>query len=152
MADALTEIVWMRASQSGRDLLWRPAPMDQTVAHPVVKRSLGNQLPPPTRPPPCSITTVTRLKADWWQDYEAWQKRDLSNRQFLYIWADGVYFKSRMAEEKQCVLVVISADEYGRKELLAMADGFCGCSGIRKESSRTRSYQSGLPQILWKCM
>ena len=43
-----------------------------------------------------SAKTVTRLKADWWQDYEAWQKRDLGSRRFLYIWADGVYFKPRM--------------------------------------------------------
>jgi len=50
----------MHASKSGRDLLWRPAPMDQTVAHPVVKRGLGDQLAPPTRPPPCSITSLTR--------------------------------------------------------------------------------------------
>lgn len=71
-----------------------------------------------------SATTISRLKADWWHDYEAWQKRDLGSRQFLYIWADGVYFKPRMAEEKQCVLVIIGADEYGRKELLAMTDGF----------------------------
>jgi putative transposase len=56
--------------------------------------------------------------------YEAWQKRDLGARRFLYIWADGVYFKPRMAEEKQCVLVIVGADEYGRKELLAMTDGF----------------------------
>jgi transposase-like protein len=62
-----------------------------------------------------SAKTVTRLKADWWQDYEAWQKRDLSSRRFLYIWADGVYFKPRMAEEKQCVLVIVGADECGRK-------------------------------------
>ena len=68
--------------------------------------------------------TVTRLEADWWQDYEAWQKRDLGSRRFLYIWADGVYFKPRMAEEKQCVLVIVGADEYGHKELLAMTDGF----------------------------
>ena len=71
-----------------------------------------------------SAKTITRLKADWWNDYEAWQKRDLSHRRFLYIWADGVYFKPRMAEEKQCVLVIVGADEYGRKELLAMIDGF----------------------------
>lgn len=71
-----------------------------------------------------SATTITRLKADWWTDYEAWQKRDLGSRRFLYIWADGVYFKPRMAEEKRCVLVVVGADEYGRKELLAMTDGF----------------------------
>ena len=71
-----------------------------------------------------SAKTITRLKADWWKDYEAWQKRDLGTRQFLYVWADGVYFKPRMAEEKQCVLVVVGADEYGHKELLAMTDGF----------------------------
>ena len=71
-----------------------------------------------------SSTTISRLKADWWADYEAWQKRDLSTRRFLYIWADGVYFKPRMVEEKQCVLVIVGADEYGRKELLAMTDGF----------------------------
>jgi len=46
-----------------------------------------------------SPKTITRLKADWWQDYDAWQKRDLGARRFLYIWADGVYFKPRMAEE-----------------------------------------------------
>lgn len=71
-----------------------------------------------------SAKTITRLKADWWTDYEAWQKRDLSHRRFLYIWADGVYFKPRMVEERQCVLVIVGADEYGRKELLAMIDGF----------------------------
>ena len=70
-----------------------------------------------------SAKTITRLKAAWWEDYEAWQKRDFGARRFLYIWADGVYFKPRMAEEKQCVLVIVGADEYGRKELLAMTDG-----------------------------
>ena len=74
--------------------------------------------------PGLSAKTITRLKADWWNNYEAWQKRDLSHRRFLYIWADGVYFKPRMAEERQCVLVIVGADEYGRKELLAMIDGF----------------------------
>ena len=71
-----------------------------------------------------SAKTITRLKADWWTAYEAWQKRDLGSRRFLYIWADGVYFKPRMSEEKQCVLVIVGADEFGRKELLAMTDGF----------------------------
>ena len=71
-----------------------------------------------------SATTISLLKADWWKHYQAWQRRDLSTRRFLYIWADGVYFKPRMAEEKQCVLVIIRADEYGHKELLGMTDGF----------------------------
>ena len=45
-----------------------------------------------------SAKTITRLKADWWAEYQAWEKRDLSARRFLYIWADGVYFKPRMSE------------------------------------------------------
>ena len=71
-----------------------------------------------------SARTVTRLKADRWSDHEAWQERDPGARRFVHIWADGVCFKPRMAEEKQCVLVGGGADEYGRKELLAMTDGF----------------------------
>jgi putative transposase len=58
-----------------------------------------------------SAKTITRLKAYCWQDDEAWQKRDLGSRRFLYIWADGVYFKPRMTWEKQCVLMIIGADE-----------------------------------------
>jgi transposase-like protein len=50
-----------------------------------------------------SAKTITRLKAAWWEDYEAWQKRDLGARRFPCIWADGVYFKPRMAEEKGTV-------------------------------------------------
>ena len=71
-----------------------------------------------------SATTISRLKADWWDEYDRWQRRDLSARRFVYIWADGVYFRPRMAEEKQCVLVLIGADEWGRKEIIGLADGY----------------------------
>ena len=71
-----------------------------------------------------SSTTITRLKADWWNDYDRWQRRDLSTRRFVYIWADGVYFKPRMAEEKQCVLVLMGADEWGKKEIIGLCDGY----------------------------
>jgi putative transposase len=46
-----------------------------------------------------SAKTITRLKADWWTAYQAWEKRGLGTRRLLYIWADGVYFKPRMADE-----------------------------------------------------
>jgi len=71
-----------------------------------------------------SSTTISRLKAEWWDEYERWQKRDLSTRRIVYVWADGVYFQPRMAEEKQCVLVLIGADEWGRKEVLGLSDGY----------------------------
>ena len=70
-----------------------------------------------------SSTTISRLKADWWDDYERWQRRELSARRIVYIWADGVYFQPRM-EEKQCVLVLIGADEWGGKEILGPTDGY----------------------------
>ncbi len=69
-----------------------------------------------------SSTTISRFKADWWEDYERWQRRDLSARHIVYVWADGVYFQPRM-DDKQCVLVLIGADEWGRKEILGLTDG-----------------------------
>ncbi len=70
-----------------------------------------------------SSPTISRLKSDWWEEYDRWQKRDLSARRIVYVWADGVYFQPRM-EEKQCVLVLIGADEWGRKEILGLTDGY----------------------------
>ena len=71
-----------------------------------------------------SSSTISRLKADWGAEYERWQRRDLSARRFVYVWADGVYFQPRMEEQKQCVLVLIGADEWGRKEVLGLTNGY----------------------------
>ena len=46
--------------------------------------------------PGLTASTIGRLKAVWWDEYEAWQKRDLSARRYVYFWADGVYFSPRM--------------------------------------------------------
>ncbi len=64
------------------------------------------------------------MKADWGAEYERWQRRDLSARRFVCVWADGVYFQPRMEEQKQCVLVLIGADEWGRKEVPGLTDGY----------------------------
>ena len=71
-----------------------------------------------------SSSTITRLKAAWWEEYETWRKRDLTGKRYVYIWADGVYFTPRLDGDRQCMLVIIGADEYGQKEVLAIADGF----------------------------
>ena len=71
-----------------------------------------------------SALTITRLKATWWAEYEAWRKRDLKGRHDVYIWADGVYFTPRLGDTRQCMLVIIGADEYGEKDVLAIMDGF----------------------------
>lgn len=70
-----------------------------------------------------SSGTVGRLKQQWEQDYDRWRKRDLSKRRYVYIWADGIYSRVRM-DDKLCLLVVIGADDTGRKEVLAVVDGY----------------------------
>ncbi len=69
-------------------------------------------------------STITRLKATWWEEYEVWRKRDLKAKRYVYIWADGVYFTPRLDGDRQCMLVIIGADEYGEKDVLAIMDGF----------------------------
>lgn len=74
-----------------------------------------------------SPTTITRLKQSWASEYEAWEKRSLRGKRYVYLWADGVYFNVRLESpenRKQCVLVVIGATASGTKELLAIQDGY----------------------------
>jgi transposase-like protein len=71
-----------------------------------------------------SATTVVRLKEIWTREYEEWSKRDLSEKRYVYVWADGVYCNARLEDERSCLLVVIGADSCGNKELLAVSDGF----------------------------
>jgi len=73
--------------------------------------------------PGLSASTISRLKTIWQQDLDTWQKRDLSHKRYVYIWADGIYCNVRM-EERQCLLVIIGATEDGKKELLALDSGF----------------------------
>lgn len=70
-----------------------------------------------------SANSVSRLKQQWEAEYDQWRKRDLSKRRYVYIWADGVYSKVRM-DDKLCLLVVIGVDDTGRKEVLAVVDGY----------------------------
>jgi putative transposase len=74
--------------------------------------------------PGLSPATVRRLTEGWQDEHERWQRRDLSARRYVYLWADGVYFTPRLEHERQCLLVLIGADASGRKELLAVEDGF----------------------------
>ena len=73
--------------------------------------------------PGLSAATISRLKTIWQEDLDQWQKRDLSFKRYVYIWADGIYCNVRM-EDRQCLLVIIGATEDGRKELLALESGF----------------------------
>jgi len=71
-----------------------------------------------------SSSTISRLKAAWEEEYLSWNRRDLSNKKYVYLWADGVYFNIRLEDARQCVLVIIGVNEMGKKELLAIEDGY----------------------------
>ncbi len=73
--------------------------------------------------PGLSASTISRLKTIWENEYKQWQNRDLSQKHYAYIWADGIYFNVRM-DDKQCMLVIIGATKDGDKELLAIEGGY----------------------------
>lgn len=74
--------------------------------------------------PGLSATTIRRLKESWTTEHQEWTKRDLSKKTYVYLWADGIHFNVRMDEANHCVLVVIGATKDGKKELLAIQDGY----------------------------
>ncbi|NYT46735.1 MAG: transposase [Candidatus Methanofishera endochildressiae] len=67
---------------------------------------------------------ISRLKQQWQEEHKSWSKRDLERKHYVYIWADGVYFNIRSEEAKQCILVIIGVNEHGKKELIAIEDGY----------------------------
>jgi transposase-like protein len=73
--------------------------------------------------PNLSPSVIARLKGDWQTDFERWQKRDLSARRYVYIWADGVYLQARLEPQAECMLVLIGATPEGKKELVGFQVG-----------------------------
>jgi putative transposase len=71
-----------------------------------------------------SPTTITRLTAGWAKEYQAFTQRDLSGREYVYVWVDGVHFNIRLEDDRLCTLVMIGAKPNGEKELLAVEDGY----------------------------
>lgn len=77
--------------------------------------------------PGLSAANIVRLKRQWEQDYQQWAKRDLSSKRYVYFWADGIYFNVRLEDpgnDRQCILVIMGALENGRKEMVAVLDGY----------------------------
>ena len=73
--------------------------------------------------PNLSPAVISRLTAEWQVDYDTWQKRDLSARRYVYVWADGVYLQARMEDNAECMLVLIGATPEGKKELVGFQTG-----------------------------
>lgn len=73
--------------------------------------------------PNLSPSVIARLRGEWEADHARWQRRDLSARRYVYIWADGVYLQARMEPQAACMLVLIGATPEGKKELLGFQVG-----------------------------
>jgi putative transposase len=74
-----------------------------------------------------SANTIVRLKRQWEGEYKEWARRDLSDKHYVYIWADGIYVNVRLEDtenKRQCFLILIGACEDGTKELIAVLDGY----------------------------
>jgi putative transposase len=74
--------------------------------------------------PGLSAAKICRLKEIWRLEYEQWRGRSLSDKEYAYVWADGIYFGVRLEDARQCMLVIIGAIKEGRKELLGLTDGY----------------------------
>lgn len=71
-----------------------------------------------------SPSAITRLTSSWQEEYQAWRTRSLADRDYLYVWADGVHFNVRLEDERLAALVVIGARPDGTKEVVALEDGY----------------------------
>ena len=71
-----------------------------------------------------SASTITRLTEQWQDEQKAFCARDLSQVDYVYVWADGIHVNIRLEEHKLCLLVIIGVRADGSKELVALADGF----------------------------
>jgi putative transposase len=74
--------------------------------------------------PGLSAATISRLKEVWREQHVSWSKRELTGKQYVYMWVDGVHFGVRLEDASQCILVIIGVRPDGKKELLAMTDGY----------------------------
>lgn len=85
-----------------------------------------------------SAPVISRLKAGWSKEYEAWRERELGQERWVYVWADGIYSSLRAQDTRLCLLVIIGVNERGQKRFLAIEDG------VRESTESWRAVLSDL--------
>ena len=90
-----------------------------------------------------SAATITRLLQSWQEEYTVWKQRSLEGTDYVYVWADGLYFNVRLEEDRLACLVLIGVRIDGKKEVIAIEDGYRGS---------TESWASLLRDLKWRGM
>jgi transposase-like protein len=83
--------------------------------------------------PGLSASTVTSLKKTWEAEFREWNNRSLEGKEYVYVWADGMHLGIRLEEDRPCILVLMGATKEGKKELIAVHDGFRESEQLWKE-------------------
>lgn len=89
---------------------------------------------------PLSPSSLQRLRGKWEAEYDAWRARDLSDRELVYLWADGLYVKAGLEQDKAALLVIIGGLRDGSKEVLAVE------SGVRESTESWRAVLRALKE------
>lgn len=71
-----------------------------------------------------SASSISRMKQLWEEEYSKWRKRQLTEKEYCYVWVDGIYFNTQGSEDKLCTFVMIGAGEDGVKEIIAVEEGY----------------------------
>ncbi len=71
-----------------------------------------------------SSTNIARLTQTWVEEYREFRFRSLADRDYVYVWVDGVHFNVRLEDERLCTLVMLGVRPDGTKELIAVEDGY----------------------------
>src|SRR3954454_15447360 len=77
-----------------------------------------------------SASVITPLTIQWHSEHRAFMKRSLADREYPYIWCDGVHFNVRLEEHRLCCLVIVGVRLSGTKELMALANGYRESTGL----------------------
>jgi transposase-like protein len=96
-----------------------------------------------------SATNIARLTNEWQTEYRAFQKRSLADRDYVYVWVDGVHFNVRLDDDRLCTLVMIGVRPDGTKELIAVEDGYRESAESWKTVLRDLKRRGMPPSSLW---
>ena len=92
-----------------------------------------------------STTNIARLTNEWETEYRAFQKRSLTDRDYVYVWVDGVHFNVRLEDDRLCTLVMIGVRPDGTKELITVEDGYRESAESRKTVLRDLKRRASPP-------